>query len=86
VRSKYPEAKILLLSSPMADANLRQSLKKYISSVVDYFHENDSEVYQFFYEKQYNKGCDTHPDLKEHHEIAALLIQFIKDKKLLGTL
>jgi predicted dithiol-disulfide oxidoreductase (DUF899 family) len=66
---------------------LRQSLKKYISSVVDYFHENrDNVVYQFFYEKQYNKGCDTHPDLKEHHEIAALLIQFFKDKKLLSTL
>lgn len=87
VRSKYPDAKILLLSSPMADANLRLALKKYISSVVNYFHENnDSEVYKFFYEKQYNKGCDTHPDLKEHKEIAGLLIQFIKDKKLLGTL
>jgi hypothetical protein len=47
---------------------------------------NHSEVYQFFYEKRYNKGCDKHPDLKEHHEIAALLIQFFKDKKLLGTL
>ena len=71
----------------MADANLRQALKKYISSVVNYFHKNnDREIYKFFYEKQYNKGCDTHPDLKEHHEIAALLIQFIKDKKLLGTL
>lgn len=87
IRSKFPQAKILLLSSPMADANLREALKKYISSIVRYFHQhNDSEIYKFFYEKQYNKGCDGHPDLSEHQEIAALLIQFIKQKNLLSTL
>ena len=83
VRSKYPNAKILLLSSPMADAKLRPVLINYLSSIKSYFHNNgDNKIYQYFFEKQYHKGCDGHPDLEEHKEISDQLIQFIKGKKL----
>jgi len=84
IRSKYPNAKILLLTSPMAGANLRAVLKNYLTSIQNYFHQNsDENIYKFFFEKQYNHGCISHPDLKEHKEIAELLIHFIKEKKLL---
>jgi hypothetical protein len=84
VRSKYADAKILLLSSPMADAKLRTVLKNYLSSIENYFHKNgDEKIYKYFFEKQYNKGCDAHPDLKEQEEIANLLINFIQKNKLL---
>lgn len=85
VRSKYADAKILLLSSPMADAKLRAVLKNYLSSIETYFHNNgDKNIYKYFYEKQYYRGCDAHPDLQEHREIADLLIRFIKKNNLLG--
>jgi hypothetical protein len=85
VRSKYPDAKILLLSSPMANAKLRAVLKNYLSSIENYFHKNgDEKIYKYFFEKQYNQGCDAHPDLKEHREIADLLINFIRQSKLLS--
>ena len=86
VRSKYANAKILLLSSPMADAKLRSVLKNYLSSIEIYLHKTgDQNIYKYFFEKQYNNGCDTHPDLKEHAEIANLLINFIKTNKLLDN-
>lgn len=84
IRSKYAGAKILLLTSPMADAKLRAVLKNYLTSIQNYFLQNgDKNIYKFFFEKQYNHGCISHPDLKEHLEIAGLLIHFIKEKKLL---
>ncbi len=86
IRSKYANAKILLLSSPMADAKLRAVLKNYLTSIDDYFHAHrDKNIYKYFFEKQYNHGCASHPDLKEHREIANLLIGFIKENKLLGN-
>ncbi|HSN10428.1 MAG TPA: SGNH/GDSL hydrolase family protein, partial [Hanamia sp.] len=83
VRSKYANAKIILLSSPMADAKLRAVLKNYLTSIDDYFHQHgDKNIYKYFFEKQYNHGCMSHPDLKEHREIADLLIHFIRKNKL----
>jgi len=86
VRSKYANAKIILLSSPMADDKLRTALKKYLTSIDIYFHQHgDKNIYKYFFEKQYNKGCMSHPDLQEHREIADLLIGFTKEKNLAGN-
>jgi len=79
VRSKYADAKIILLTSPMADTKLRAALKNYLGSIVDYFHKNgDTKLYDYVYEKSYNGGCLAHPNLKEQKEISNLLIAFIK--------
>ena len=83
IRSKYAKAKIILLSSPMADTKLRTVLKNYLNSIDNYFQANgDKNIYTFFFETQYNHGCFSHPDLKEHREIADLLIHFIRENKL----
>ena len=85
VRSKYENAEIILLTSPMADAKLRGVLKKYLASIVHYFHQNgDEKLYEYIYEKSYNSGCLSHPDLKEQNEIAQLLLHFIKANILTG--
>ena len=85
VRRKYANTKIILLSSPMADDTLRAVLKNYLTSIQNYFHQNgDQPIYKYFFEKQYNHGCVSHPDLKEHKEIAGLLIEFIKKNNLTG--
>ncbi|MGN6532117.1 MAG: SGNH/GDSL hydrolase family protein [Ginsengibacter sp.] len=79
VRSKYADAKIILLTSPMADAKLRVALKNYLTSIVAYFHKNgEKKLYKYVYEKSYNGGCLAHPDLKEQREISDLLVDFIK--------
>lgn len=81
VRSKYADAEIILLTSPMADEKLRAALKNYLASIVDYFHKNgDPKLYNYVYEKSYNGGCLAHPDLKEQKEISDLLLGFIKEK------
>jgi len=83
IRSKYAKAKIVLLSSPMADDKLRAALKNYLSSIDEYLQQNgDKNIYKYFFEKQYNHGCDGHPSINEHKEIAAQLIHFIKENKL----
>jgi len=80
VRSKYADAKIILLTSPMADAKLRAALKNYLTSIVDYFHKNgDTNLYDYVYEKSYNGGCLSHPDLNEQREISDLLLVYIKE-------
>lgn len=79
VRNKYADTKIILLTSPMADAKLRAALKNYLASIVEYFHRNgDKKLYDFVFEKSYNSGCMGHPDLKEQKEISELLLGFIR--------
>jgi len=84
VRKNYPHAKILLLSSPMADDKLRVALKNYLTSIENYFHENgDREIYKYFFEIRYHLGCASHPDLAEHQQISNQITQFIQKNQLL---
>ena len=86
VRSKYADAKIILLTSPMADAKLRSALKNYLSSIVVYFKNNgDKNMNEYVIEKSYNSGCFSHPDLKEQQEISDLLLRFIKENNLINS-
>ncbi len=79
IRSKYANADIVCLSSPMADSSLTAVLKKYISSVATKLNtEGDKKVYKYFFSKQYHHGCGGHPDLEEHKLIADELTQFLK--------
>jgi hypothetical protein len=86
VRSKYANAKIILLTSPMADAKLRAALKNYLSSIVIYFNKNgDKNMSEYVFEKSYNNGCLGHPDLKAQQEISDLLLHFIKENNLINS-
>lgn len=83
IRSKYPAAKIILLTSPMADAKLTAVLQHYLSSVENYLQKKgDKNIYKYFFKKQSNAGCGAHPDLKQHQEISDELLHFIKQNKL----
>jgi hypothetical protein len=84
VRQKYADAKILLLSSPMADDKLRVVLKNYLTSIENYFHKNgDQDIYKYFFDTQYHHGCASHPDLAEHQQISDQVVQFIRNNHLL---
>jgi hypothetical protein len=67
----------------MADDKLRAVLKNYLTPIYNYFHQHgDKNIYKYFFEKQYDRGCVSRPDLQEHKEIADLLIEFIKENNL----
>jgi len=79
LRTDYPKARIILLTSPMANETLVGVLKKYLAAVVAFEkRKGDNKVYSFSFSKRYYHGCGSHPDLEEHEQIARELIPFIK--------
>jgi len=81
LRALYPNATIICLTSPMADASLSNFMKKTLTAIVRKMNSNgDKKVGSYFFSKQYHNGCDSHPDLAEHQQIADELIGFISTK------
>ena len=79
LRGDYSKVKIVCLTSPMADSLLAASERKYLSSIVNFMNKKgDQNVSYFFFAKRYFHGCDSHPDVREHKEIAAELTAYIK--------
>lgn len=78
LRAYYPAATIICLSSPMADERLVAVMKSYLTAIVKVANTSDKNVHTFFFSKRYYKGCDTHPSLEEHQQIAQELTSFIQ--------
>ena len=79
VRKYYPRARFLLLTSPMADANLASFMKKTLTAIKKQMNiGGDKKVDVYFFSKQYHNGCDSHPDLAEHKLIADELTLALK--------
>jgi lysophospholipase L1-like esterase len=76
LRAVYPQAKIVLLSSPMADAQLKAEMIRYLDAVV--VATGDPLVSDFFFRKQWSHGCATHPDAHDDVEIAGELMSYLK--------
>ena len=80
LRKVYPKAKIVLITSPMADEKLTQVLKSYLTIVTNKAKKSgDKRVSTFFFSRSYNSGCDSHPSLAEHKLIAAELTAYLKE-------
>lgn len=75
VHEIHPDAKIILLSSPMADDTLRTFQRKVLARIAS---ESGIEINQIIpfhiFEKSYVAGCDYHPDLQDHQQIATELL------------
>ena len=79
LRAYYPGSVFILLSSPMANDNLRNFMKATITSVQQSMKKSgDKKVYTYIFNKQYSSGCDYHPSLDEHKLIAKELTAFVK--------
>ncbi|MBL0359309.1 MAG: acetyl xylan esterase [Chitinophagaceae bacterium] len=79
LRSRYSNATIVCLTSPMADEALTAFMKRMITSIVNKAKKSgDKKVTRYFFLKRYHNGCDSHPDLAEHRQIATELTAFIK--------
>ena len=78
LRSYYPQAAIILLTSPMGDDGLTAVLKKYLTAIkIQMVAKGEKKLETYFYTRQYHNGCDNHPDLEEHLQIANELTSFI---------
>ena len=79
VRAAYPRARLVCLTSPMADARLTAVLRRYLTGVVAAARaDGEPNVEAFFFSRSYNSGCDAHPNLAEHALIAAELTAFLR--------
>ena len=79
LRSHYPTAQIVCLTSPMGDAQLTAAHKNYLTGIVDYLSKNgDNKVSKYFFSKRFHNGCGDHPDLAEHAEIAKELSAYLQ--------
>jgi hypothetical protein len=79
IRGNYPDAQIICLTSPMGDATLTNVLKKYLTGIVNYLNTNgDAKVHKFYFSRSWNGGCDSHPTVAQHQDIAGELETEIK--------
>jgi hypothetical protein len=64
----------------MADASLKAFMVKTIASVVKITKAaGDNKVSSYFFKKQYHAGCNGHPSLEEHEEIAGELAYYLRE-------
>lgn len=81
IRKVYPKAQLICLTSPMADADLLQFMKKVLPVIVSARRNaGDRKVDWMAFSRSYNSGCDQHPSLEEHQLIALELTAFLRKK------
>ena len=81
VKSKYPDAQLALLSSPMINGPSRLTLQNCLTAVkkeIDALHPEDKRVALYFFEPMEAHGCSGHPDVKDHTIMAKELVPFFK--------
>lgn len=81
LRSYYPNAKLVMLSSPMASPMLKAVLVNYISAVKTSLNQSgENNIGSYFFNICANGGCGKHPSLTEHQQIAAELSRYLKQE------
>lgn len=82
VKSKYPKAKIALLSSAMVGGTSRNILQNCITAVkysVDAIHPSDTPVSTYFFQPMTPRGCSGHPNVEDHGIMANQLLPFFRE-------
>jgi hypothetical protein len=81
VKSKYPRARIALLSSPMISGQTRLKLQNCLTAVkqkIDALHPGDKPVALHFFQPMLARGCTGHPNVEDHALLARELEPFFK--------
>ncbi|HMQ89291.1 MAG TPA: GDSL-type esterase/lipase family protein [Flavilitoribacter sp.] len=81
VKSKYPQAQIALLSSPMMNGKRRAALQNCLSAVkgkVDALYPSDQPVAVYFFKPMQAGGCTGHPNVEDHGVMAEELVPFFR--------
>ena len=81
VKSKYPKAQVVLLSSPMIQEKNRERLQNCLTAVkagVDAANPSDKPVALHFLQPMRASGCSGHPNVDDHAILAQELLAFFK--------
>ena len=81
IKSKYPAARIALLSSPMFNGDWRVLLQNCLNAVkqnINVLYPSDKPVAVFFFEPMQARGCGGHPNVEDHGILAEELKPFFK--------
>lgn len=81
VKSKYPKARIALLSSPMANGQNRIKLQNCLAAIktkTDAAHPADRPVALYFFQPMQARGCSGHPNVEDHAILAKELEPFFR--------
>ena len=81
VKSKYPKAQILLLSSPIVTDGKRTILENCLLAVkknVDIAFPSGKRVATYFFKPMQGRGCTGHPNLEDHTILAEELTPVVK--------
>jgi len=79
LREYYPRASLLLISSPMAHPELREFHRSCLKAVVGSLQNRGfTKLDYFVFEQSYTGGCDYHPSVDEHRQIAEKLEPVVK--------
>ncbi|WP_242920659.1 SGNH/GDSL hydrolase family protein [Pontibacter liquoris] len=79
VKSKYPKARIALLSSPMLQGNSKQTLENCLTAVkreIDEAYPAAQPVALHFFRAMQARGCSGHPNVEDHALLAEELLPF----------
>ncbi|QIX60119.1 SGNH/GDSL hydrolase family protein [Hymenobacter sp. BT18] len=81
VKTKYPRARIALLSSPMITGRNRTLLQNCLTVVkqkTDANYPADQPVATYFFQPMQPRGCTNHPSVEDHALLAKELVPFFK--------
>lgn len=81
VKSKYPTAQLILLSSPMMNGERRETLQRCLTKVkdtIDAAYPEDKPVALHFFAPMQAGGCTGHPNVEDHAVLAQELIPVFK--------
>lgn len=82
VKSKYPQAKIALLTSPMVSGSDDEIFVDCLNKVkrqIDLAYPSDKPVSLFFFSPITPRGCSYHPSVEDHELMADQLLPFFKE-------
>jgi lysophospholipase L1-like esterase len=78
IRGQYPTAKIVCTAGPDSPEDTSIKFQTHVKAVTHYFAASYKNVFYFYFGHLDSNGSDWHPNIKEHQQMAGVLIPFIK--------
>lgn len=78
IRRQYPAAKIICVAGTGGEGEKLILFQNLVTAVTNHFKNRDKQVYYFAYQPLTFNGSDWHPNVKEHEQMAAELLAFVK--------
>ncbi len=78
LRQQYPAAKIICVAGPAGAGPKLIRFQNLVSAVARHFKNTDKQVSYFTYKPIDFNGSDWHPNIKEHEQMAADLLECIE--------